>query len=254
MDQLDERIKLIERYFEGDLSAEERRAFEEKLATDEAFAEAFAMEKKIMYGIEESGNRRLRARLDQLMAEESGKETVPSTTAKVRKFPRFGSLALAASLLILVSVGIWWLLQPAAPDQIFASYYETPPFEELRGGEESPPDREAAKRLYQAKDFRGASEKLESYLQTGAGEARDSLLLGICFLELGDFTPAARIFQSLKSNLEINDQAIWYLALTYLRQEAWTEAKEELTLLTDGSVLTGPQRTQAAKRILEMIK
>lgn len=240
---------LIDRYFEGDLSKRELQDFQSKLAKDTDFAATFAVEQDLIAGIEAFANQDLKVNLQQIHQEEIVNKKVSTSKAKVVQMQTFRWLALAASLALLATVGIWWLSSTPSSQDVFAAHYETPAFGTTRGGTTA--DLQAIQTYYNDKDYSKAITTMTAYLEEQPNDENTRLSLGISYLETAQFEAAIQTFQSLANSTKLNDQAAWYLAMTYLKTEKIDLAKATLQKLADGTIDSTPKRQRVAAKILE---
>lgn len=239
---------LIDRYFEGDLNANEMKDFQEQLARDKDFAAAFEIEKDIIQGIEALGNQGLKATLQTFHQEEIVAKKTASKKAKVVSMRLYRWLAIAASFAFLAVMAIWLLQAPMSSEDLFAAHYETPAFETLRGHQAN--DVEKIKTWYQGKDFEQAIVAMTAYLKENPTDENIQLSLGIAQLEVGQYDRAIQVFRGLTNSEQLEDQATWFLAMTYLKSGQHHLAKIELEKLVDGTVLATKQRKLDAEEIL----
>jgi tetratricopeptide (TPR) repeat protein len=245
----DKQLERIESYLEGMLTQQERQEFEQQMETDPALALAYQQQLAILEAIEYQGNERLRPQLDQIYREEVLGERADTPIRKIRIFQR---LAVAASLLLVLSVGLWLLLRAPAHERLFTAYYERPAATMFRDGQTS--ESEEALNAYQDDRFAEAIEQLEELDQSGTTTPEDLLVLGISYLEVDNYQEARSTLQRLEDNPNWLDAATWYLALIYLRQNQSEEAIPMFRALADGTIPTGPARQRKAGELLEQLE
>ncbi len=101
MDQ--EVYEQIERYLSGGMEAEERRAFEADMQRDTALADAVSLQSALRRSLGNPARRQLLDALDDVVRNEP---VVVSRPALRLLTP--ARIAVAASLLLLISAGLWW--------------------------------------------------------------------------------------------------------------------------------------------------
>ncbi len=216
---------LIERYFDGDLKEQELAIFHEKLEKDQAFAEAFRLEQELMGGIESYGNERLREQLATIHEEEIRSAEVPGKDGTAAYVPirRWMWLAAAALIGILVAGRLLMENRKPNPQQLYAMYaVHDFDFTEKSGGDNLLAD---AERLLKAKDYRQALPVLETYLESRPDDMQAVLAKGIAQMEIGEYESALADFQTVGiNNPLLKNEAIWYMALVYLKQNKLAEA------------------------------
>ena len=259
MENFDQPIDLIERYFEGSLSDLELQTFQEKLAADPDFAEAFQIEKDIVEGIQASGNQTLKKRLNHIHEKKinlSNTTTTKTPPAKtVSLFQRYRTIAAVIALAIISGIVFWQLNESSSYDRTFASYYQTPSFDDLTRGESSTtaPLLDAAKNKFSTKDFKNTLTDLQSFLAQNPTNESALLMQGISQLETQQYEKAIISFSKIPNSSDRYDTAVWYTGLSYLKQNQPANAKIQFENLANGSIPTGPKRVANAKKILKSL-
>ena len=249
-----EKYHLIDRYFEGDLNEKELQRFNEYMGHDSDFADAIALEKDLIAGIETFGNQKLKAELQAIHEEEIGNlpQLQAKNEAKVVRMRRFSQWAIAASL-ALGLIAAWWIINTnSSPSELALTAYEKPTFETLRGGESEAIIGDI-KTFYQNENYQKAADELQLYLETHNTDAEAWFYLGICQFELGHYPQAIAAFQTAQKDDNLNDQATWHLALTYLKQNNTKQAKAELQKLLGDSVPTVVKMKEKAKQLMDKL-
>lgn len=110
---IDNYIEQFDKYHMGQLSMVERQDFEKKLLEEEELKAAFERYQQTIAGIEAFERQQLKQQLLNAQPQRS--------TGKIRRVAgHWGRIAAAASLALLVSVGIYWCNQ--SNDRLFADY------------------------------------------------------------------------------------------------------------------------------------
>ncbi len=224
MNMTDEDYNLMERYLGGLLTSEEVGTFQQRLKSDEAFAEEYQF-RKSMTIFQEKEKRK--EKLDGIFAE-LDKEFFPPEPVPIyrNQFVR-KLLAMAATVALLVFA--WFLFQK---ESLYEQHVYHPDFSlvERSAGTDLASE---AERAYIAKDYREAEHKLRAYLEKDAGNTKVQLALGASLLELDKTGEARSIFTNiLKKSPGFKDYAIWYLALTALKEGKLEQAKEHLAKIS----------------------
>ena len=255
MEEFNENSNLIERFFEGKLSEEEKQLVQNKLTSDSEFAKAFQTEEDLVEGIQASGDLAFRKRLDQIHQTkiESPPDIPPDKRFRFTR--RIRMLAAVIILAIVAGFSIWQMNRPPFEERIFIAYYEIPSFENLTRGKTIDSDAliVSAKEKFDAKNFQAALIDLNRFLDQNPGDENAELMKGISQLETGDFAGAEQSFQRIPASSQQYDTAIWYLGLTYLRQNKRDAAKSEFRKFVDGDVITGPKRKVKAKTLMDAL-
>ncbi len=228
MEQID--LLLLERYFEGDLSEQERAVFAQKLASEPSFAEAFRLEQDLVAGIELAGNQRLRERLNIIHQEETKREATVKPLYTGRRW-----WLLAAAVVAGLVIGWWWLgSQPS--EQKLANQYLEQPFQVedsfFRGESDDEQVRTDALTLYRKGEFEAAATAMRDVMASGNARASDYFLAGLCQLyqTTPDYTAALGFF-SKASSLDAtaySDEINWYTGLANIKLDNESAAKTAL--------------------------
>jgi hypothetical protein len=129
---MSERIERIERYIAGDMSAEEKLVFEQEMLDDQKLRtdvdNMMVIEKTLEVSVEED----LRMMLNRLEANQL-KATVESKVTKIRSLNN--RLAAAAGILIIISLGLWFLVGRGASgmEQFTDNNYVGYDYAQIRG-------------------------------------------------------------------------------------------------------------------------
>lgn len=250
---------LIEQYFQNALSGEALRVFEQRLQSDEAFAEAVRLHAAALQAIQLEGSAALRARL-----RERGRQL--DNTARNRR----PWLWLLGILLALASVSGWWFSRsseadpakpvqnipietqqpdtfsipttpvetPKAPEEpiekkLFAAHfkpYRDPSIEPARRGAENLSPSEQFQALYWNGRYREALQAFNNL--SAATQTNDNLrfLKANCLLEQGKPGEAEGLLISVLENNQTRfyDQVAWYLALAHLGNDHNQAARLQL--------------------------
>lgn len=222
-----DRFSLIEKYFEETLSASERIEFEELLNIDTEFKKEFDFQSNLQKAIRNEKKIELKKELQELEKK--------SFNNKARGGSYF--LRIAASILVLVSVGGYFLLNSssASPDDLFNDYY-TPyrnVIHPIVRGESSENLEFKAFLNYENKEYSKSLELLDSLYEQSE---KSHLLLyqSNCLLSLNKTEEATILLKEyLLKEDAFKDKAYWYLGLAYLKLNDTKEAKKYFELLQE---------------------
>jgi len=218
-------LELIQKYLSNTLSESDQLLFDTE-KKNEAFKKELLAQIELLNSIELSKDDALRDKLKSLDS------SMPKTVKL--KSNRFSWLKVAASLAVLLVAGL--LLKQnlggsndLSTDQLFAEYYQVMPAEFNQRNQTSTLDKsfEAAMEKYQGKDYSASLDLLGKIEPT---TTKIQLYQALSHLELNNITEAQSLlsFVSKSNNYEENQNAEWYLALSYLKQSKPTLAKETL--------------------------
>jgi len=242
-------IEWIERYLDRSLTAAEKLWMEKRLEEEPDLKSKFGEHKQLIEGIRYS---HIQNRLEQLRALENSLPPISKETKTKEVFMFWKPLAAAATVMLLVTV-YYLVNQTPSPQDLYARRFQPYPnvFEPtVRGNVNAVDQRTAAFRAYDQGDYVTAS-RLFTELNTNKTEPGILLLLGNSNLILGKTEEAQNNFLSLIMNFdELEAQAKWYLALSYLKQGESEKANLILQELSDPQVTY----SKKAKELLDNMK
>lgn len=216
-----DKFSLIEKYFEGTLSVSEQEEFDKFLDTDVEFKKEFEFQKDVQKAIRKSVKLDLKEELKALE-----KESFPRKDKK--KYSQF--LKIAASVVVLLSVGIHFLLNSNTlnSEAIYEEHFT--PFENvvrpIVRGENSEDLEFLAFIKYEEGKYNEALPLFEKYYSESK-KPQILLYIGICNLGVKDFSKAADNLEKYISKDDTYlDIAHWYLGLSYLKLGNTEKAKE----------------------------
>lgn len=216
---------LIEKYFERQLSENEKQLFEETLKNDEDFKTAFEFEKSVKDGIH------LLER-DSLKTMLKGFEEKPQT--KIIPFRNWLWLGVAAML--VMGISLWFFLgNQVNNDELYLSYYQTYPnvVAPIVRGENAQDEKQKAFEVYEQENFPKAQilfhqlfektkEEYALFYESQSYFASGETKKGTELLESYNFSDVKYPFKT---------QQRWYLALGYLKLGEIEKAKKYLQIL-----------------------
>lgn len=232
----------IESYIRKELPSEQAVSFEKKLLDNPAFAKAYKVEKDIHDSISFVEQQKLKGRLNKIH-----EDIFPENQAIERKITssRRRWAPLAAAVLVGVIIAAFFLFpQGQSSQQLMADFYEKPSFAPERGVS----DFADIQKAYQEDDFQQTITLISQ-----SDNPSLQLYKGIAHLELGEYDDAQSIFSSLQANTNINDQATWYLALTFLKMDDKEASKKELEKLINDTISTTNTRKEQAQELYQKL-
>ena len=202
----------IHAYIDGELSEEEARQFEEALKSDKGLADEVDIEKTLRRGIMAAG---LREQMSSFAQGGEDKEKKPG--ARVIDFNNYRSLAIAASLAILLGFFLWQTrTSPAGDSNPFASVYYEDPGTPVKMGETEDKAFDEAMINYKNEDYEQAKEAFARLCQD-SGFDKACYYEAQSLLNSGELEGARDQFSALLSrtdDLELREKSQWYLAYT----------------------------------------
>ncbi|MEL6534629.1 MAG: hypothetical protein AAFQ98_04420 [Bacteroidota bacterium] len=238
----------INKYLEGELTKEEAQEVTHLIATQSDWKEAYAQEKLLVDMVRVKAAADFRKRLDRIQIE---LEEDPKEEAAVVKMPRRRWLAIAASILLPVALGISWMLTQGGNslESTLAEVYDpSAEFSSMRGNNDG--QEAEVQEAYESKDF----ARLVALLGTMEENAQNTVRKGIGHLELGQFAEAEQQFnEAIAFSDAYRYTAQWYLAITYLKQDKIPAASPILKELAETQNAGGKLR-ERAKVLLDEIE
>lgn len=217
-------LDLIEHYLDGSLSDTERLAFEERVRSEAELRVQVEEMKVIREGIVRASRKEVLKSLKELEA------TLPEVEAPIIPLWRTTWLQVAAgiSLLALCVYLLWPRTQE--PAQLFAEYFEPYPniiMPTVRGVVEN--DSTVKAQAYRAYDQQNYAEAIRLFEAVQQKDEGVLLYLGNSYLANGQPEKALPLFEKVLNNYDVFDeQAEWYVAVSYLKLEEREKAREAL--------------------------
>jgi|SRR5690554_27169 len=210
----------IDQYLLGHLEGEELRSFEERLEHDTDFRKMVAEQRLLIGGIEEFHLKKQLGHYHSQMELEN-----------VNKKPLTIWLAIAASIVILIGVSFWAVSDTeSAAQKVFAKNFQPDPGLPTTMGTTSEYEFYSGMVSYKRKEYSDAIAHWEPLYS--ANPKNDTLIyfLGVAYLAKGDHEQAERYLKVAKTHEEsmFAEEAIYYLALTQLKENKVQEAKNTL--------------------------
>lgn len=268
--------ELIYRYINDEMQLAERDAFEKQLAEDEALRAEVMIHKDLYLGVQMAADEELKANisnvhqelsengfLSQALQASSLSDTEKKET-KIRRLSMRNFFAIAATVLLLMTISYFIFKPDTSAQAIFASHYakdtiiivEQLDMLSLQGMAIRDRDRrdnlKVALELYQDENYNAAAEHLSQHLTKFPEDDAAQLFYGLSLIELEEFKAAIDQLKTLSETPESEYQyaSIWYIGLAYLQVDVET-AKETFVQLAQKESSVYQKR---AKKILELLK
>ncbi|MCH7409475.1 hypothetical protein MM239_08720 [Belliella sp. DSM 111904] len=233
--------ELIDKYFEGQLTEEERIIFDEMMASNQHFRESVEFQIKTKKAFQNHERKSLKSLLGQI--EEDILESEKGVKIKKIKSRNLWPFLIAAVLISVIAITFFIKRNIVSSDneypQDFYAYYEAYPnvVKPITRGEAINPDEleKAAFLAYESQDFKLADSLFSILLD----QQKEYLLFykGITKIELEQYDSATTYFENYiySDGMQFRDQAKWYMALSYLVKGDSIKGKEELIKLRKSS-------------------
>ena len=231
------REERIEAYLMRTLTDIDRQHFEQEMARDPELQEEVAEMRILLLGIETSA---LKKKLITL-TEEGEQSKIVSFDARQSNRRSLGWWAKAASVLLLMGLGTWFLLQNRtdSPDLYAQFYYADPGLQTPMSAVDQYAFYDAMVD-YKAEKYTQAIEKWNALMNDAPDNDTLQYYLASAHLNQGDQDAALMHFQPVidQPNSVFNQKAKWYWSLIQLKRENWPllRAKwQEWNMLEEGA-------------------
>ena len=232
MNELDN--ALLDNYFNGLLSPEETEAVHARTANDAEFAQEFELRRDIeAFPRRDARRKALAGNLAAVSADffRENEAERPEQTNMTAKVNRRRWMAVAASLL-LIAAATWFIFLPGQPS--YNKYAQHAPLSlTLRGTAD-----EAATKVetdFNAKRYAGALAAIDQLLAARPDDLTAQLYKSICLIELDRPVEARAVLQPIANGTSaLRTEAIWYVALSYLKENNTAACRTALLRLREG--------------------
>lgn len=224
---------LIERHIQNKLTDIEVKQVEELRLHDPSFTQEIELHREIQHALGDKGLRDFKQKIKE--ADKIYFTSTINTAAQRRVIPFYLKIAASiAAVIISVSTIIYFISNNSAPDKNLFNAYFNPYEAPINFRSADSPDTDntfnQALTFYNEKNYQRAIPLLTNIIVTRPDNMLVFLLRGTSYLASGNTTQAESDFNSVirhRQNMFV-EQAKWYLALTYLKQDRRKEAIELL--------------------------
>lgn len=241
----------IEDYLSGNLSEDDKEAFEKALSEKPELREELALYQEIEETLaadaqHEKENAAVRETLTSISKDYFEKEQKEAKVLVIQRSQWMRRIAIAAAV-VLVIVFAWPYLKPAGvPQYADLADHPTASFTEMGGTETLLPQAEKA---FNSGDYAAAIQPLQTYLMENDQDTQVWFYLGISLLETGAHDQAETLFKQISTlDSAYKTEAIWYLALTALKKGDMESCKKYLLEIPQGS-----GHYEAARNVLKRL-
>ncbi len=208
-------------YLDGELTGAEKTSLEQELSVNPGLQEALSSLQSAIAGVKLYGLQQTVAGIHGEMMKEW--KTPVRKISSTRSIIRY-TIAVAASLLLIVGSYMAYNFFTLSPDKVFASRYQSYELATLRDDNTS---ETAVEKAYREKNYKEVLRIHDAGLDhTPKGE----FLCGAAALEVKDNTKAIKCFNEVivanKQSAQpvLNDEAEYYLSLSYVRNRDYDYA------------------------------
>ena len=224
----------VQKYLDNELSETEKKEVEERMKTDEAFAEEVASYQTLLGGLEALGVESFQNRMNNWEARHQQASSGGKSPRQKRLVPfarYYGMAAVLLLLLIPLAYFMFFRTQQLSPEDLYAAYYA--PYEEVIIDRDTGPGNklERGMALYGQGKYEEASLLLNAYAEEMPDDTSLILYLGIIDLQKENFQGAMKHFSRAESDPLMQEQARWYKGLTYLKTKHFQNPEKFLRKL-----------------------
>lgn len=207
--------ELLDRYLDGDLSAEERTAFEAQANTHPELSQEISLHRLVQSTLSNKAESDLLNNLQQIRAERHHAEHKKSEP-KVRTMRPIRWIAAAASILIL-AIAAWWIFpgpDSSTPLTQAQAWIEADQLNRTEMSSEEDPVQKGIQ-YYNAGQFENAIEAFAQYdQQTVPPDWEVRIFLGKAYLQTQNYSDARKTLSSVETSGSLyQNEAKWWLAL-----------------------------------------
>jgi predicted Zn-dependent protease len=219
----------FENYLNNEMTLEEKNAFENQLQNDEEIKKQFELYKETNQFLEvKFSNETIHFKENLKSISENYFSDAPKKKSKVISLQ---SKWFAIAAMLVVFVGVWYLNQGANPSYTDYNSHNEAHFVERS---EVNPDLKAAQDYFNAKDYQKASETFDKIENLTNPEIQ--LYYAISLVETDKYSKAKILLENVSQGSSVyKEDAIWYLALSSLKQKHYEETKKYLQKISKDS-------------------
>ncbi len=229
-------LTLIEAYVKGNMTADEKAAFEARLKSDPELSSALSDRQKMEAYLTHRTS--VAFTLDDLR--HLNQQNFPEDRKKSPLIPVRTIISIAASILFVLAAYFLYntYTSPSSPEELYQAFAEPIPLDLTTRGENACADDQLIMDLYTAGKYSEVLPLLQNCTEAKPDNSLLKMARGYCQMELGDTEAAGKTFEEiLEEESLLKDEAAWNLALTYVRAGELERAKEvleEYSIIRDG--------------------
>ncbi|MGD9993570.1 MAG: tol-pal system YbgF family protein [Salinivirgaceae bacterium] len=247
MKNLETQTQKILSYLYGEMNAQEKTSFEKELETDQSLINELLLHHEVDKAIaKETKIKNFRHSLDAIH-----QEHVEPRKNKIVNLQNKWYWA-AASITVFSGTAIYTFSKNAQSSQkLYKNYYEVwqPGF--VTRGIETESVNEAIFALFDEQNYTACIEKIQQLDNEAKISPKIQLIHGCSLMELGKFNEAIKVFNYFESQdyTIYTETALWYKALSYLRNDDRAMAKESLQQIADNENTYATEAKELLKKL-----
>jgi predicted Zn-dependent protease len=212
----------FESYLNNEMPNEEKIAFESKLKTDIEFSKSFNLYKETTQFLDNKFSYKTADFKQNLqsISKEYFAENQLSKPKVIAFIPWYYAVAASVTMLL----GTWFVMQNSNP--VYSDYDQHESAYFMERGEENV-NLKNAQDFFNAKEYKKAVTAFEKVTDLNNPELQ--YFYAIALIETNNYQKADTLLKTIhQGTSSYKDKAIWYLALSNLKQEQWDECKKLL--------------------------
>ncbi|NOY37157.1 MAG: tetratricopeptide repeat protein [Chlorobi bacterium] len=228
---------LIERYIRSRMAAGEQKAFEDQLRKRPELFEELQILRDVAGMVAEKDAVDFSERVN---AERIAYESRKSQGIRGVRLPQWGKWIAAAVILILIGFPGWLAYRNSKPNpqRLMAQYYTPVEVPVAFRGQSPVTDHTfiRAMSLFRQNKYDQAAPEFEKVLVTDTARLDARLMLGVSYLEAGDYLRAGKAFEHIlrSGDTRFNEEAVWSLGFCYLMSGKTDQAKQVFSKIVSG--------------------
>lgn len=235
--------ELIDKYLNGQMTADESAAFEKRCEAEPDFASSVRLHVKAEYVA------RTHARRSRFEAFNQEYDRLQGDKGSGSSSKRYWIAAAAVIALLLSFFAIYQSTSPSAPQELYAAHVEPFPLSFRRDAKSS--EWERLSLAYHQGDYPSAIAAAHVLLaDTNQQQAKLWMCLGVSQLMNQQPEAAIRSLQQVASSSSFIENAQWYMALSYLKLGEGEKAQDILKSISNSQ----HYKKEAAEEILQRLK
>jgi tetratricopeptide (TPR) repeat protein len=227
-----ESLEIIDDYFKGLLTDEQKMKFEQRILSDSAFAEEVAFYVSAGHLLKAELELEKKVRFRDLYEQSKATVNPRSRLREMGSLRRIGVFAAAAAVLI-VALGLWWLSARQSSPEKLADRYIKEQLLDLPVKMSSQQDSlQTAIGDYNQGRLPEALALFEQILRQDPGASPARIYAGIVYLRLTQYDKALYCFQQLEADTALySNPALFYESLTLMKRNHPGDAPKARKLL-----------------------
>ena len=240
---------LLIRYLDGELSGEEKHILEQRLSQNQDLQRELESLQLAREAVKTYGLKKQVSDIHRIMKKEL-KAPVRQMSSG-RRFARY-SLAIAASLLIIIIAILGYNFYTLSPNKVYSSNYQPYELSTLRDGEENS---SALENAYRNKDYK---EVVRLSREQQNPSATDEFLTAMALVELKNYSAAIENYRQVLATNQaagtdiMRTETEYYLALAYVRNKDYDQALELMNKIHDDP--THPYHERITGKLIRKVK